>query len=309
MKPAYRHILIVSDIEGSSGCWNRNAASFKTMEWRSACVEMSRDVNAVVRSLADAGVDEIRVKDFHRTGYNLLPELIDSRAKIIPGYHSGPVVGIGSPGRSEAVMFLGMHAASGTKGFLAHTLTSRISRLRVNGKLFPEVALFSASLAPHGIRPIFFSGCPAACQQAIDFIPGIHHYAIDKSNGPDAFDAEQWRSGLSRAARKSLTNNLARPHDPEGPFEALVTMKKGPAAARKLSRRWGFERKGADIIIHTRTMHELYNHLIDLCYLTPFLKKILPMALPAHNLKGRLGLAWVRKKNRDAARTSPYPSV
>ena len=47
-----------------------------------------------------------------------------------------------------------MHAASGSDGFLALTLTSRIARLEVNQRLLAKIELFAASLAPWKIRPI-----------------------------------------------------------------------------------------------------------------------------------------------------------
>ena len=59
-----------------------------------------------------------------------------------------------------ANVFTGMHAASGTGGFLAHTLTSRIARLEVNGKPMAEIELFASALAPFEIRPIFCSMLP-----------------------------------------------------------------------------------------------------------------------------------------------------
>ena len=127
-----------------------------TPEWARACVEMSRDVNAVVQALFQNGAETVRVKDFHRTGYNLLPELIDSRADVVHGYRKGPVPGIGDPGEAEAVMFLGMHAASGTDGFLAHTLTSRVQQLEVNGAPLAEIQLFASSLEPWGLQPNHF---------------------------------------------------------------------------------------------------------------------------------------------------------
>ena len=136
-----------------------------TKDWARACLEMTRDVQAVVQALFDNGVETIRIKDFHRTGYNLLPELIDSRSEIVHGYHAGPVPGMGSPGDAEAVIFLGMHAASGTDGFLAHTLTSRVDLVEVNGDPLAEIQLFASSLAPWGLKPIFFSGCPVACSR------------------------------------------------------------------------------------------------------------------------------------------------
>jgi D-aminopeptidase len=296
MATRFENVLIIADIEGSSGCWNYRASSFMTDEWSRACVEMSLDVNAVVEALFDAGVKHVTVKDFHRTGYNLLSELIDPRAQVVLGYKRGPTPGIGDPGKAQAVMFLGMHAASGTEGFMAHTLTSRISWLEVNRKPLAEVELFSASLAPYGVRPIFFSGCPTACAQARAAIRKIDSYAIDKSVGPELFDADLWRSGLVSGALNSLNNLATEPYTPSGPFQAEVTWRGKDIAAQKLARRWGFDQDGARIFIEAADIHELYRDLIKLCYLTPLAARILPLGLFLYNLTGRLGLAWARRR-------------
>ena len=304
MFTGFKHILIIADIEGSSGCWSYRGSSFLTDEWINACLEMTYDVNAVVQALFNAGVERITVKDFHRTGYNLLAELIDSRAVIISGYRNGSVPGIGDPADTDAVMFLGLHAASGSGGFLAHTLTSRIASLEVNGKLMAEVELFASALAPHGIRPIFFSGCPVACSQARKMIKHIHVYPIDKSKGPENFDIQTWRRGLTDAAVAALANDKAETYQPRGPFKAEVRMRDGEAAARKISKRWGFRNKGEIIFINTDDIQALYGQLIRQCYLTPFILKILPLALWIFNLKGRIGLAWVRRRIKKKSQKS-----
>jgi len=296
MQNPYSHVLIVADLEGSSGCWSYKASSFLTDQWCRACLEMSHDVSAVVSALFKAGVKTITIKDFHRTGYNLFPELIDSRATLISGYRRGPVPGIGNPYNAQAVMFLGMHAASGSDGFLAHTLTSRIARLEVNQRLLAEIELFAAALAPWKIRPIFFSGCPVACQQAAAVIENINCFPIDKSRGPENFGAGTWRSDVARAAVRSLDNHQTVPYVPAGPFDATVTMREGKAAAAKLARRWKFEQAGAQIRIHSANMQQLYLELIKLCYLTPTIEKILPLALVAFNLKGRIGIIRARRR-------------
>ena len=296
MMTRYQHVLIVADIEGSSGCWSYAGSAFKTRQWVDACRSMSRDVDAVVKSLFQQGVRHVMVKDFHRTGYNLLPERIDPRCQIVSGYRRGPVPGIGDPSDAEAVLFLGLHAASGTNGFLAHTLTSRIGRLMVNGKPLPEIALFAASLAPHRVRPVFFSGCPVACRQAKETIAGIDTFSIDKSSGPDGFDAQQWRQELAAAAAASLENRRVTPYLPHGPFDATITMREGEKIAGHLARRWGFTHRGADILIRADTIHLLYRDLIRMCYLTPLAERILPFSLLLFNLKGRLGLAWLRRQ-------------
>ena len=269
-----------------------------TRDWSRACVEMTRDVDAVVQALFASGVEHIRIKDFHRTGYNLLPERIDGRAEIIHGYRDGPVPGIGDPGMSEAIFFLGMHAASGTDGFLAHTLTSRIAQLEVNAKPLAEVELFSSSLAPFGLKPLFFTGCPVACEQAAAAIKSIVVYPLDKTVGRQWFDVASWRSGLARAAAAALENNLTGPYRPAGPFRALVKMRDGEVAARKIAKRWKLDRRGNEILINAGDMQELYMHLIRICYLTPLVEKMLPLCLAVYNQWGRFGLAWIRRQIR-----------
>ncbi len=296
MQNKFNNILIIADLEGSSGCWNYSASAFLTDDWCRACLEMSRDVGSVVLALFDAGVKSIAIKDFHRTGYNLFPELIDSRAAIIPGYRRGPITGIGNPNDAQAVMFLGMHAASGSDGFLAHTLTSRIARLEVNHRLLSEIELFAASLAPWGIRPIFFSGCPVACKQASAVIENINCFPIDKSCGSENFDFGTWRSALAQAAVNSLSNSKTTPYIPVGPFDARVTMRDGEAEAARLARRWKFEQVGAQVRIHSASIHQLYLQLVRLCYLTPTIEKVLPLALAAFNLKGRIGIIRARRR-------------
>ena len=195
-------------------------------------------------------------------------------------------------------MLLGMHAASGSHGFLAHTLTSRIARLEVNGRLLAEVELFAASLASWGIRPVFFSGCPVACEQAAAVIENLQCFALDKSQGQQKFDAHKWRSDLARAAVDALSNPQTEPYRPAGPFHAQVTIRKGAAEAARLARRWKFLQSGAQLEIHSKQMDHLYLALIKLCYLTPLMEKILPLALMVSNWRGRLGIMWARRRLR-----------
>ncbi len=288
-----RNILIIADIEGSSGCWDRPGGKFMTPQWRRACIGMSRDVGAVAKALLNAGVEAVNVIDFHRTAYNLLPNLIDGRAKISQGYATGPVPGMGRVEGADAVMFIGMHAASGTSGFLSHTLTSRISRLELNGRLVPEVTLFAVVLAPYGIRPLFFSGCPVACRQAVEEIPGICTYAIDKTGGPHQFDEKNWRQGLAQTALAALRNDEARCPDPSGPFNVDIDMQ-DKAAAETAAKRWGCEFKRGRIQFTVTDASELYLRLIQVCYFNRFTGRFLGPSMFLYRLIGRLGWLTVR---------------
>jgi D-aminopeptidase len=189
---------------------------------------------------------------------------------------------------------IGMHAAAGTAGFLPHTLTSRLAALKVNGRPMAEVELFAASLAPCGIAPIFFSGCPVACAQARERIAGIHAFPIDKGMAPEDLDVHAWRRELAQAAAASLSSSHVNPYCPEGPFHAEIAIRDGAAAAAKMADPWGFKRTGNRIFIHTDDIHNLYRGLIRLCYLPPWAENSLPCSLTLYNFVGWLGRQWVR---------------
>ncbi len=289
-------VLVIADIEGSSGCWSKRASSFLTREWIDACVEMTEDIDAVSKALFEAGVEKVRVQDFHRTGYNLIAANLDPRIDLVSGYRRGKIPGIGTVPDAPIVMFAGMHAASGSDGFLSHTLTSRVAKLTVNGELCSEVELFSASLAPFGIRPVLFSGCPVACRQAKKAIPGIDVYPIDKSAGTESFDPGAWRHGLCESAKAALSNSKTAPYRPQGPFKAVATLRDGKKAAAKIADRWDFRRVGRDIVLEADDMETLYMDLIRACYLTPAVERLLPAGLlRVYGLVGKIGLKWASR--------------
>ena len=297
------NVLLIADIEGSSGCFDYEGSSFKTERWVTACAEMTKDVDAVVRALFSAGARSVTVKDFHRTGYNLFTDLIDPRARIVSGYRNGPVPGIGDPAGHDMAMFLGMHAPSGSGGFLAHTMTHRITSVRANGKLVSELELFAGTLSPFGMRPVFFSGCPVACAHAEESIPGMRICPIDKSSA--SFNIESWREQCAGSAAAALTRADTSPYNPEGPFEIEVSFKGGDEEARKVARRWKLGHNSDRVIFSVSGMPELFSRLIDLAYFTPVTRTIAPFALPFYNMYGRAGILWARKK-LCAARKSQY---
>jgi len=291
-----RDILVICDIEGSSGCLGYAHSMFRTREWAVACLAMTRDAHAVVTALFDAGARRVTVKDFHRTAYNLFTDMIDPRAKVISGYRHGPFPGLGDPSGFDAALFIGMHAPSGSGGFLAHTMTSRIAEVRANGKLLSEIELFAGSLAPSGVAPLFFSGCPVACNYAKEAIPDITVFSIDKTTGWNDEDADAWREKLAYHAAASLSAPDIAPFNPEGPFEVTVLMRDGETAARTIARRWKIDRTGGTLGFRASSMLDIYKRLAQICYLTPFTEKITRVALPLYNLYGRAGIAWARRQ-------------
>ena len=90
----------------------------------------------------------------------------------------------------------------------------------------------------------------------------------------------------------AIAKTNARVHNPPGPFHAVVTMREGKKAARKIAVQWNFTQKGADLYLDAKNLQELFGMLIKLAYLTPFTRKILPLGLPLYNWMGKLGRIW-----------------
>jgi len=287
-------ILIIADIEGSSGCLNRNCAKFMGKGWPRACRAMTRDVDAVVTALFDSGAADIHIQDFHRTGYNLMPAGLHPRASLAQGYRRGPIPGIGKiRGIKEfhGLIMLGMHAPSGSTGFIPHTLTSRITKITINGALVSEAQLFSAALAP--IPPLFFSGCPAACAHTRQAMPGVHCFPMDRA-APD-FSPETWRYRMAEAAVNAVTNAENGPYNPTGNFQAQLTMVR-KTEAKAMARRWKVRLKGHTLELEVLDFSTLFRELSRLAYLSPLKARLLPLGLPFYHLVGKTALALAEKK-------------
>ena len=105
-----------------------------------------------------------------------------------------------------------------------------------------------------------------------------------------------WRRGLQKAAVNALGNNLTVPYVPTGPINVIVKMRDGAGAAKKIAARWGLTCREDQIIFNADDMHDVYLHLIRICYLTPAIEKTMPLGLWLYNVLGWFGLAWVRQQ-------------
>ncbi len=290
----HTRLLILADIEGSTGCMAYENGKVFGKGWARVCREMTRDINTLSQSLFAAGATQIRVKDFHRSGHNLVPQLLDPRIHLDQGYATGPVPGMGDPGKTTALLLIGHHAPSGAPGFLPHTMTSRLGRVEIRSpghrpSLLTEAQLFSHSLAPRGLVPVFFTGCPYACSHAGRTIPGLQTFELDKF-APD-FHAPTWRDQMSRAAVQALTAPTRHtPYHPQGPFQVRITLRDGAKAAQKIAQRWNIPCKRDDLFIRSNTLSGIYDQLVPLAYLTPLTARFLSRGLPLFNLAAKTAL-------------------
>ncbi len=275
---------VVADLEGSTGAWTK-AHTLLGSEWQEVRVELTRDINTVADALFERGVGGVVVKDFHRTGYNLIPSYLDKRIKLISGYYTGPAVGYGKLYGADFALFVGLHASGGNeKGFLAHTLTSRIAEILVNGKRICEAELFATVLSAFRVPVVFFSGCPAACQEVKERINWVVTYAIPKD--PVVYKDADKRRGYIASMRKGLGEKIKEIPDPEGlplfvmkpPFDCEVVFQEEAEAVRMNA--WGFAQDGRAIRFHAEEFLELYQNLLKIAYFPKLAYTLRSLVIP-----------------------------
>ena len=183
---AIKSVYMMTDLEGVAGVddWDpRHREDATTAKGVYDRAEMQRlltgEVNAAIRALYLAGVEEVIVNDAHGAGRTILSEDLVSMAGARP-FSVKLVQGVGRPcwlpgvsPRCDALIQVGMHAMTGTpNGCLAHSM-SRDAVYRVNGAEVGEMEMAAYLCGQLGIPWIFTSGDLHACTESEHWVDGI----------------------------------------------------------------------------------------------------------------------------------------
>jgi len=146
--------------------------------------QATRETNAAVRALFDAGAEQVVVWDNHGDGVNLVFDQLDERCKVLLGTGFSRRF----PGLDETyagVLMIGYHAMQGTSnGVLAHTYSSATYQaIRVNGMGVGEIAIDASVAGELGVPLIFVASDEKGCAEALNFIPGVETIATKKGFG------------------------------------------------------------------------------------------------------------------------------
>jgi len=284
---------VVADLEGSTGAWTKAHTLLGTSEWQEARLELTRDVNVVVEALFEMGVKGVVVKDFHRTGYNVIHRYLDRRAKLVSGYYTRPAVGYGKLYGADFALFVGLHASGGNEvGFLPHTLTSRIAEILVNGKRVCEAELFATVLSAFQVPVCFFSGCPAACQEVAQKMDWVVTYPIAKQ--PEIYGDEKRRQSYIVQKREGLREKIKEVSNPKTmplfamkpPFDCRVIFREEAEARRR--KPWGFPQDGKIIRFRTERFSELYQNLLKIAYFPKLAYRMRSLVLPLSRMAWKI---------------------
>lgn len=208
-------ILIMTDLEGVAGyvSFDYDHAS-KNNEMGKRL--LTGEVNAAVEGLLAGGASDVLIFDGHGPGAIHFPDLHEA-ARL---WHGRP-----TPPRSvwgevmsnyDATIIIGQHAMAGVaRGDLAHTQSSKtVESYKLNSRPIGEIAQWALFAGSFNVPLIFLSGDDAACNEAVELIPGLATAAV--------------KTGLSRNSAISLSHPAACRMIREGTEAALKTHMRNP---------------------------------------------------------------------------------
>lgn len=203
-------VLISVDIEGVTGINVWNETELDSWEHAQFREQMTRETLAACEGAIEAGATEILVKDAHDSARNIDMTKLPKSVRLSRGWTNSPdAMFAGIDETYDAVICVGYHSAAGRDGNpLAHTITTRLNYIKVNGELASEFLLNSYIAAGYGVPVVFISGDKMICHEAKKFNPGIETVAVSEGVGgatvsinPD-YACELIKEGV----KKSLSN-------------------------------------------------------------------------------------------------------
>jgi D-amino peptidase len=203
-------IYLSVDMEGIAGitCWDE--ATQTHPDYPQFQQLLTAEVIAACEGATAAGATEIYIKDAHWTGRNILLADLPANTRIIRGWSGSPMGAFQELDKSfDAILLIGWHAAAGAEANpLAHTITTKIESVRLNGVPLSEFGLYARLAAYCGVPVAFLSGDEAICAESALYNPAIHTCPV--SYGVGASSVSLSPTAARHAIRQGVTTALKR---------------------------------------------------------------------------------------------------
>lgn len=221
-------VFVSVDIEGIAGVVGREEGSQGNPEYERARRLMTNEASAAVRGILNAAPDaEVTVADAHGTFRNIIPELLDPRARLVRGMPRPLAMIEGIQSGFDAAVFVGYHGRAGTAdSVLAHTFTGTLADVRVNGRSFGEIGLNAAVGGVFGVPLVLVTGDASVDAEVQDLLPGTATSVVKQGIGMLAAESLHPERACAQieaaAAEVPALKKTVTPFVVDGPVELEV---------------------------------------------------------------------------------------
>jgi D-amino peptidase len=223
-------VFISVDIEGIAGVVGVEEGQQGNAEYERARRLMTNEANAAIAGVFDAdSAAQVTVADAHGTFRNIIPELLDQRARLIRGKPRFLAMIHGVQQGFDAACFVGYHGRSGTgDSVLSHTFTGTLADVRVNGRSFGEIGLNAAVCGHFGVPVALVTGDASVGAEVEDLLPGTKSVVVKDAIGQLAADSlhPEGACAALRAALPAALSSVGQlaPFRVEGPVELEIDL-------------------------------------------------------------------------------------
>ncbi|CAG9180902.1 M55 family metallopeptidase [Cupriavidus respiraculi] len=219
-------ILISTDIEGVAGVFHPEQTRAGNGEYERARAWMTREANAAVQGAFAGGATEVLVNDSHGGFRNLVPDLLDPRARLVLGKprYLGMMSGIESG--CDGVCMVGYHGRAQSRGILAHTINSgAFARVWFNAQELGEAGLYGALAGELGVPVLMASGDDVFVAETRELMPWVRYAQVKTAAGQGSGNTLSPAAACETIAQ--TVEQAVRQADAARPFEIA-----GPIACR-----------------------------------------------------------------------------
>jgi len=184
-------VFVSVDIEGIAGVAGREEGSQGNPEYERARRLMTGEASAVVRGVYTVDAEaEVTVADAHGTFRNIIPELLDPRARLVRGKPRSLAMIEGVQDGFDAAIFVGYHGRAGTgDSVLSHTFTGTLADVHINGTSFGEIGLNAAVAGLYGAPLVLVTGDASVAAEVEELLPGTRTTVVKRGIGALAADS------------------------------------------------------------------------------------------------------------------------
>ena len=223
-------VFISVDMEGISGVVTSEECSSSGPDYGYFRRLMSHEANAAVLGAFDAGATEVVVRDSHGSARNILPDLLDPRARLLRDWSGSPMGMMeGIDETFDAVVFIGYHARAGTAdAIIDHTSSGNVVDFAINGTSLPEAG-YNALMASHfGVPVVFLAGDEAVIAQVEELFGNVGTFATKGGIGAASLGLhpEAAREGIRAGVADALRNrDRFSPFTMSKPYTLVLKLK------------------------------------------------------------------------------------
>jgi D-amino peptidase len=210
-------VYISVDMEGVAGVSHAKPTNRGDDLYPQSVELMVGEANAAIEGAFAGGATDVTVNDSHGQMFNLTPEKLDPRARLVQGKKPYSMVEAARDGNFGVALFVGYHARAGhPRGTIAHTYTGRITLASVNGRPITEAGMNALYLGALGVPVGMVSGDDALAEELADWFPWAELVVVKRGVSWQAADSvhpsvarEMIRKGARRAVERSTPRDEA----------------------------------------------------------------------------------------------------